>query len=105
MSAFDYPRNAARFSVIAPYAGFLLMCVNQRLAPDFGATVGAILGHVASTICIVLMVAALLAGVYAIVAGRRAKNLETVQIAVLGLITSSGSIALTAVAMYIVFSQ
>ncbi len=104
MSAFDYPRNAARFSIIAPYAAFMLMCVNRQLETDLGAAAD-VAGYIASSISILLMVAAAVAGVYALLAGRRAKNLETVQIAVLGLITSCGSIGLTLVAVYIVYSR
>lgn len=82
-------RNAARFSIVAPHAGMLLMCVVRWVAGGEEETWASI---IAGVIVIGLLVVGTIAGFVGLLWARGENGRETVAMSFLGLFLSGGGL-------------
>ncbi|MEQ8785509.1 MAG: hypothetical protein RIC55_04390 [Pirellulaceae bacterium] len=88
-------RYAARFSIVAPIAAFWMMCLALGgLGEGYQTSLGGWLHLIVELLLLLLIVAGLALGGYALVRARREASRETQALAVLGLVLNLGWVLL-----------
>ncbi len=92
------PRYLARAAIVAPFAALAIMWVARQLERDQSASITSAINIVGSAVSFLFILAGIGLGITAIVGGLRRGSRDTVIIAAIGLLLSSGFLLLTAYA-------